>query len=79
MRLCLISLLVFLVSPIDSQSGQAYSTVVRIAGWTTNGQRIEKIWVDLSSLDGREKYTASGRDVELSVPTGEYVLEVAAP
>ena len=43
------------------------------------GERIERIWVVVSSQDGKEKYTGNGRDVELSVPTGEYVLQVEAP
>ena len=55
------------------------ATALRVAGWTSNGERIEKIWVVVSSLDGREKYTRDGRDVELSVPTGEYWLKVEAP
>ena len=76
---CKIMLLLFALSRAYGQSTEAYSTVVRIAGWTTTGERIEKIWVVVSSRDGKEKYTGSGRDVELSVPTGEYVLQVEAP
>ncbi len=61
------------------QRGQTYSTIVQVSGWTTSGERIEKIWIVLSSQDGREKYTGSGYDVQLSVPTGEYLLQVEAP
>ena len=78
-RFSQVALLLFAFSQAYGQSSEASSTVVRIAGWTTTGERIEKIWVVMSSLDGREKYTGSGRDVELSVPTGEYVLLVEAP
>lgn len=73
------ALLLFALSHAFGQSSEAYSTVVRIAGWTTTGERLEKIWVVLSSRDGKEEYTGNGRDVELSVPTGEYVLQVSAP
>jgi hypothetical protein len=72
-------LLLFALSQAYGQSSEESSTMVRIAGWTTTGERIEKIWVVVSSRDGKEKYTGSGRDVELSVPTGEYVLQVEAP
>jgi hypothetical protein len=72
-------LLLFALSQAYGQSSEESSTVVRIAGWTTTGERIGKIWVVVSSRDGKEKYTGSGRDVELSVPTGEYVLQVEAP
>ena len=72
-------LLLFALSQAYGQSSEESSTVVRIAGWTATGERIEKIWVVVSSRDGKEKYTGSGRDVELSVPTGEYVLQVEAP
>lgn len=78
-RFCQIALLLFTLSRAYGQSSEAHSTVVRIAGWTTSGERIEKIWVVVSSRDGKEKYTGNGRDVELSVPTGEYVLQVEAP
>jgi hypothetical protein len=73
------ALMFFVLSQAYGQSIQESSTVVRIAGWTTRGERIEKIWVVVSARDGKEKYTGSGRDVELSVPTGEYVLQVEAP
>jgi len=73
------ALLLFALSQAYGQPSEAFPTAVRIAGWTATGERVEKIFVVLSSQDGREKYTGSGRDVELSVPTGEYVLQVDAP
>lgn len=73
------ALLLLAFSQAYGQSIEAYSTVVRIAGWTTTGERIKTIWVVVSSRDGKQKYTGDGRDVELSVPTGEYVLQVEAP
>jgi hypothetical protein len=78
-RVCRATLLLFALSQAYGQSSEKSSTVVRIAGWTTTGERIEKIWVVVSSRDGKEKYTGSGRDVALSLPTGEYVLQVEAP
>jgi hypothetical protein len=78
-RLCKTALLLFVLAQAYGQSSETNSTVVRIAGWTTTGERLEKIWVVVSSRDGREKYTGNGRDVELSVPSGEYVLQVEAP
>src|SRR5690349_399274 len=54
-------------------------TALRVEAWTSKGVRVEKIWVVASSLDGHEKYTGNGRDVELPLPTGEYVLQVEAP
>jgi hypothetical protein len=75
---CSAALLVIALSHAYGQSDEA-STKVRIAGWTTGGERIDKIWVVVSSQDGKQKYTGNGRDVELSVPTGEYVLLVEAP
>lgn len=55
------------------------TTVVHVAAWTSTGERIKKVWAVLSSLDGRSKFTENGRDVQLSVPTGEYILLVEAP
>jgi VCBS repeat-containing protein len=78
-RLCQAVLLLFVLSQAYGQSNDPHATVVRIAGWTTTGERIGKIWVVVSSLDGREKYVGNGHDVELSVPTGEYMLQVEAP
>jgi hypothetical protein len=78
-RLCQASLLLLALSQAYGQSSEESSTVVRVAGWTTTGERIKKIWVVVSSRDGKEKYTANGRDVQLSVPTGEYELQVEAP
>jgi hypothetical protein len=78
-RSCLAVSLLFSVLQAYGQSNEPYSTVVRIAGWTTTDERIEKIWVVLSSRDGKDRYTGNGRDVELTVPTGEYVLQVEAP
>jgi hypothetical protein len=68
-RLCQAALLLLALSQAYGQSSEASATVVRIAGWTTTGERIERIWVVVSSQDGKEKHTANGRDVELSVPT----------
>jgi hypothetical protein len=73
------ALLLLALSQVYGQSGEGYTTVVRIAGWSTIGERIDRIWVVLSSRNGKEKYTGNGRDVELSLPTGEYVLQVEAP
>src|SRR5579864_5813538 len=62
------------------QAGTAgHKTVVQIAGWTTTGERIDKIWAALTSIDGSEKYTANGKIAKLSVPTGEYIMRVDAP
>jgi len=73
------ALLLLVLCQAYGQSNEALSTVIRVAGWTTTGERIEKIWVVVSSRDGKEKYKGNGRDVQLSVPTGEYVLQVEAP
>lgn len=73
------ALLLFVLFRGYGQPSGAPTTVVRVAGWTNTGERIERIWVVISSQNGKEKYTGNGRDVELSVPTGDYVLEVAAP
>jgi hypothetical protein len=73
------ALLLLGVSSVYGQPTEQPSAVVRVSGWTATGDRIERIWVVVSSRDGREKYTANGRDVQLSVPTGEYVLQVEAP
>src|SRR5690349_13031701 len=73
------TLLLLAFAQANGQSSQAPSTLVRINGWTTTGERIERIWVVLSSRDGQGKYSANGRDIELSVPTGDYVLQVEAP
>jgi hypothetical protein len=64
---------------VHGQGPPMGQTALRVAAWTSNGERLEKIWVVVSSLDGREKYTGNGRDVELPVPTGEYMLQVEAP
>jgi hypothetical protein len=74
-----IAALIFLLSEAHGQVGDAPATVVHVTGWTTTGERLEKIWVGISSFDGREKYTGTGRDVDLAVPTGEYILQVEAP
>jgi len=76
---CHTALLLLALCQAYGQSSEASATLVRIAGWTTTGERIENIWVVVFSRDGKEKFTGSGRDVELSVPTGEYVLQVEAP
>ena len=56
------ALLLLAFSQAYGQSSEAYSTVVRIAGWTTTGERIEKIWV-VSVFARREtEYTGDGRD-----------------
>jgi hypothetical protein len=68
----------FALTQAYGQTSEGHSTTVRVTGWTTGGERIEKIWVVLSR-SGQEKYTGSGRDVQLSVPTGEYTLQVEAP
>jgi hypothetical protein len=78
-HICQAALLLLALSQAYGQSSEASSTVVRIAGWTTTGERIERIWVVVSSEDGKEKYGGNGREVALSVPTGEYVLQVEAP
>lgn len=78
-HLCQAALLLLALSHAYGQSNEESSTVVRVAGWTTTGDRIEKIWVVVSSRDGKENYKGDGRDVQLSVPTGEYVLQVEAP
>jgi hypothetical protein len=78
-QICQAALLLLALSQGYGQSSEASSTVVRIAGWTTTGERIERIWVVVSSEDGKEKYRGNGREVALSVPTGEYVLQVEAP
>jgi hypothetical protein len=75
---CQVALLLIAFSEAYGQSSEA-PTTVRIAGWTTTGERIERIWVVVSSQDGKEQYRGNGREVELSVPTGEYVLQVEAP
>ena len=75
---CVITLLLFL-SEAHGQPGEAPATVIHIAAWTTSGERLERIWVIASSLDGHEKYFGNGRDVKLGVPTGEYMLTVEAP
>lgn len=76
---CTAAVVIIALAQAYGQTGETYSTMVRIAGWTTNGERIEKIWVVLSSRDRQEKYTGNGRDVQLAVPTGEYMLQVEAP
>jgi hypothetical protein len=73
------ALLVLALSQAYSQAVMESSTVVRVAGWTRTGERIGRIWVVASSRDGKRRYTANGRDVQLFVPTGEYVLKVEAP
>lgn len=73
------ALLLLFLSPAHTQPGRAYSTVVQIAGWTTTGERLDKIWAVLTPVGGNEKYAGSGKLVELSVPTGEYILQVDAP
>lgn len=76
---CQTALVLLALSQSYGQSSEASATLARIAGWTTTGERIEKIWVVLSSKDGKEKYAGNGHDVKLSVPTGEYILQVEAP
>jgi hypothetical protein len=73
------ALLLLVVFRAYSQPSEAPTTMVRIAGWTSTGERIERIWVVISPQNGKEKYTGNGRDVEFSIPPGDYVLEVAAP
>ena len=60
-------------------SGKSPLTVVQVRAWTTSGERVERIWAVVSALDGRENYKGDGREVRLSVPTGEYMLQVEAP
>ena len=61
------------------QPSATADTVLHVAAWTAGGERIQRIWVSVSSLDGREKFAGSGRDVNLTVPAGEFMLQVAAP
>ena len=63
----------------NGQGSGLGNTVLRVAAWTSSGERIEKIWVVVTSLDKKNKYTGNGRDVKLSVPVGQYVLRVEAP
>ncbi len=73
---------VFLLALLSRAYGQPDGgnvAEVRIAGWTTSGERIERIWVVVSTLDCRDTHQGNGRDVVLSVPVGDYVLRVAAP
>lgn len=72
------ALLLLSLSQAYGQPGGKFSTVVRVAGWDTAGGRVPRIRVVLSSLVTKEEYTADGRDVQLSVPTGEYLLQVGA-
>lgn len=72
-------LLLLALTWTDTRLCQAYSTSLHVKAWTTKGERIDKIWIVLSSLNGQKKYTANGHDVQLSIETGEYELEVAAP
>ena len=78
-RFCETALLLFVLSQAYGQSSEAYSTRVQIAGWTATGERIEKIWAVLMPIGGTEEHKGSGKLVELSVPTGEYMLRVGAP
>jgi hypothetical protein len=66
-------------SQVFERSAAAYSAVVQVAGWTTTGVRLEKIWAVLEPIGGGKEYRGSGKLVELSVPTGEYLLQVSAP
>jgi hypothetical protein len=59
--------------------GEVYFAPVEVQGWTTTGERIEKIWAILTPLGGGRKFTGTGHVVKLSVPTGEYILQVEAP
>jgi hypothetical protein len=72
-------LVLIVVVAACGQSLAPGEAALRVAAWTSRGERIEKIWVVVSSLDGRKRYMGNGRDVALSVPTGEYVLQVEAP
>jgi hypothetical protein len=72
-------LVLIVVVAACGQSLAPGEAALRVAAWTSRGERIEKIWVVVSSLDARKRYMGNGRDVALSVPTGEYVLQVEAP
>lgn len=74
---CVVALLFFHLRA-HAQTVEPLNTVVHVAAWTTTGERIDKIWVTVSSLDGTEKYTGSGRDVDLALPTGNYVSSLRA-
>ena len=76
-RRCVLSLIT--VVGVRGQVPRAGETALRIAAWTPTGERVEKIWVVLSSFNGQEKYTGNGRDVELFMPPGDYILQVEAP
>ncbi len=52
---------------------------LQVAGYNSIGERIDRLWVVLTSLDGREVYRENGRDVTISVPQGDYALKVEAP
>ena len=54
------------------------SVALRVAGWTTTGERIEKIWAVLTPLGGGDAHEGSGKLVKLSVQTGDYILRVSA-
>jgi len=71
--------LLLLLLCLYGQAARSATTVVHVAGWTATSDRIVKIWVVISSLDGRERYTGSGRDVKIEVPTGKYMLQVESP
>jgi len=78
-RLVHSAFLLFLLSRAYCQPDGGDAAEVRVAGWTTSGERLERIWVVVSTLDCRDAHKGNGRDVVLSVPVGEYVLRVAAP
>ena len=78
-RLCQVALLVFVLSRAYGQSSASNSTIVQIAAWTTTGERIEKIWAVLTPGAGGKEYKGSGKLVEISAQTGEYILQVSAP
>ena len=65
--------------PLLGQEASTKDTLFRVAGWTPAGDRLNKIWVTMSSSSGREKFAANGRDVEMRIPTGTYLLDVEAP
>ena len=75
-RCALFFIAAFAVCP---QSRATYIAHLHVAGWTSEGERVERIWILLTSLYGKESYSGNGRDVDLSVPTGKYTLQVSAP
>src|SRR5947208_2811465 len=74
----LLPLFVLALSQGRGQPRQVNS-VVHVEGRTATADRIEKIDVVLTPISGGPEHKGSGQTVELSVPTGDYILRVDGP